>query len=69
MNEINDISKVTEPCILTQLRTPEGREMRKKGVELFKFKAFYPRADGIANTLTSVEKDNYLLIPPPTTRS
>lgn len=56
-------SNITEPCILRQLRTEEGREMRRKGIEKFKYKAFYPRTDGISGTLTTLLKDNLLLEP------
>lgn len=52
-----------EPKILTQRRTEEGRELRKQGIEAFKYKELVPREDGVCNTLTSVQKDNMLLEP------
>lgn len=53
--------KGAEPAILTQRRTEEGRELRKQGVEAFKYKELVPREDGMSNTLTSVQHDNLLL--------
>lgn len=50
-----------EPCILTALRSEEGRRLRRQGVDTFAHKELFPRTDGIANTLTSVTKDNLLL--------
>lgn len=52
---------VLESRILTQRRTEEGREMRKRGIEEFKYKGFVPREDGVCNAITTVEKDNYVL--------
>ena len=46
---------------MTQRRTEEGREMRKRGIEEFKYKGFVPREDGMCNAITTVEKDNYVL--------
>lgn len=55
--------EIQEPCILRQLRTPEGRELRKQGIDTFANKELSPRPDGVTNTLTSVEKDNYVCEP------
>ena len=49
------------PAILCQIRTDEGREMRRGGVEVFKYKFLTPRTDRISNTLTSVTKDNLIM--------
>ena len=46
------------PCVLCQIRTEKGKELRRKGIEVY----LAPRADGIANTLTSVLKDNLIMI-------
>lgn len=50
------------PCVLCQIRTEKGKELRRKGIEVFRHKYLAPRADGIANTLTSVLKDNLIMI-------
>lgn len=52
-----------EPKILTPLRTEEGKELRKQGIEKFSNRALYPREDGVSNTITSVQKDNLLQEP------
>ena len=49
------------PAVLCQIRTDEGREMRRGGVEVFKYKFLTPRTDRISNTLTGVTKDNLIL--------
>lgn len=49
------------PAVLCQIRTDEGREMRRGGVEVFKYKFLTPRTDRISNTLTSVTKDNLIM--------
>lgn len=56
-----DLTLTPLHAVLCQIRTEEGRELRKRGIEAFKYKARYPRTDGISNTLTLVAKDNYLL--------
>lgn len=48
---------------MRQLRTAEGRKLRKRGIDNFANKEFAPRPDGISNTLTTVEKDNLLYEP------
>lgn len=49
------------PAILCQIRTDEGREKRKEGIEAFRYKFLAPRIDGISNTLTEVQKDNLIM--------
>ena len=49
------------PAVLCQIRTDEGREMRRGGVEVFKYKFLTPRTDRISNTLTGVTKDNLIM--------
>lgn len=49
------------PAVLCQIRTDEGREKRKQGIEVFRYKFLTPRADGISNTLTNVQKDNLIM--------
>lgn len=54
-----------EPLILSPLRTEEGKERRRNGeYEFFsRFSRLSPREDGVANTLTTVSKDNYVFSP------
>lgn len=49
------------PAVLCQKRTDEGREMRRGGVEVFKYRFLTPRTDRISNTLTGVTKDNLIM--------
>ena len=49
------------PAILCQIRTDEGREKRKQGIEVFRYKFLTPRTDRISNTLTSIQKDNLIM--------
>ena len=49
------------PAVLCQIRTDEGREKRKQGIEVFRYKFLTPRTDGICNTLTGVQKDNLIM--------
>ena len=49
------------PAVLCQIRTDDGREKRKLGIEEFKYKFLAPRTDGISNTLTGVLKDNLIM--------
>lgn len=49
------------PTVLCQIRTDEGREMRRGGIEVFKYKFLTPRTDRISNTLTGVTKDNLIM--------
>lgn len=52
-----------EPQVLTPLRTEEGRQLRKQGIDKFGNRALYPREDGCSNTITTLTKDNYLQEP------
>ena len=61
--KLGDLKNVKNPCILTPIRTPEGRRLRKEGVERFANRALEPRDDGTCNALTSVQKDNLLIEP------
>ena len=60
---------VSEPNVLYQRRTEYGKQVRKayeSGEVTEKWgnmKEFVPRTDGIANTLSTVDKDNYLIEP------
>lgn len=49
------------PAVLCQIRTDEGREKRKEGIEVFRYKFLTPRTDKISNTLTGVQKDNLIM--------
>lgn len=49
------------PAFLCNIRTDEGRELRKRGVELFRNRFLTPRTDGICATITSVQKDNLIM--------
>lgn len=49
------------PAVLCQKRTDEGREKRRGGIEVFRYKFLTPRTDGICNTLTGVQKDNLIM--------
>lgn len=49
------------PAVLCKIRTDEGREKRKHGIEVFRYKFLTPRTDGICNTLTSIQKDNLIM--------
>ena len=56
------------PAILCPIRTTEGRELRRQGIEVFRNRFLTPRTDGTSNTITSVQKDNLLMLnhlPPP----
>ena len=58
--------EMNEPQILRKFRTEEQRIHRKitKGMdEHFSGREMRPATDGVSNTLTSVQKDNYLAIP------
>lgn len=54
---------VDNTCILSPLRTEEGRQLRKEGIERFANRELMPRDDGTCNALTSVQKDNLLVEP------
>lgn len=71
-NTITSVQKdnyVIEPQVLTPKRTEFGKAVRKKyeakelNMSRHEMTTMEPRTDGITNTLTSVQKDNYLCIP------
>lgn len=63
-----------EPQVLTPKRTEFGKAIRKKyeahEIEISRhyMQKLEPRTDGVTNTLTSVQKDNYLAIPEATSK-
>ena len=50
------------PAFLCPIRTTEGRELRRHGIEVFSNRFLTPRTDGMSNTITSVQKDNLIMI-------
>jgi DNA (cytosine-5)-methyltransferase 1 len=76
-NTITSVQKdnlVVEPNVLTPKRTEFGKAIRKKyeahEIEMSRhdMTTMEPRTDGVSNTLTSVQKDNYLAIPEATSK-
>lgn len=76
-NTITSVQKdnlVVEPNVLTHKRTEFGKAIRKKyesqEIEMSRhyMQKLEPRTDGVSNTLTSVQKDNYLAIPEATAK-
>lgn len=76
-NTITSVAKdnyVIEPQVLTPKRTEFGKKVRKKyeakelNMSRHEMTTMEPRTDGITNTLTSVQKDNYLCIPEATSK-
>ena len=69
-----NIPKVIEPNVLTPKRTEFGKAIRKQyeshEIEMSRhdMTTMEPRTYGISNTLTSVQKDNYLAIPEATSK-
>lgn len=65
---------VSEPQVLTPKRTEFGKAIRKQyeahevDMSRHDMTTMEPRTDGVANTLTSVQKDNYLAIPEATAK-
>jgi site-specific DNA-cytosine methylase len=65
---------VSEPQVLTPKRTEYGKAIRKQyeshEIEMSRhdMTTMEPRTDGVSNTLTSVQKDNYLAIPEATSK-
>lgn len=65
---------VSEPQVLTPKRTEFGKAIRKQyeshEIEMSRhdMTTMEPRTDGVSNTLTSVQKDNYLHIPEATSK-
>ena len=60
---------MNEPQVLTPKRTEEGKRMRKDyeahkvSAQRKEMQQLEPRADGVSNTLTTAQKDNYLMVP------
>jgi DNA (cytosine-5)-methyltransferase 1 len=52
----------TEPKILCSRRTAEGKQLRKDGIERFADRQLEPKDDGTSNAITTVQKDNLLLV-------
>lgn len=76
-NTITSVQKdnlVVEPQVLTPKRTEFGKAIRKKyeshEIEMSRhdMTTMEPRTDGVSNTLTSAQKDNYLAIPEATNK-
>jgi DNA (cytosine-5)-methyltransferase 1 len=76
-NTITSVQKdnlVVEPQVLTPKRTEFGKAIRKKyeshEIEISRhdMTTMEPRTDGVSNTLTSAQKDNYLAIPEATSK-
>ena len=69
-----NIPKVIEPQVLTPKRTEFGKAIRKQyeahevDMSRHDMTTMEPRTDGITNTITSVQKDNYIAIPEATTK-
>jgi site-specific DNA-cytosine methylase len=62
-------NEMNEPQVLTPKRTEEGKRMRKDyeahkvSAQRKEMQQLEPRGDGISNTLTTAQKDNYLIEP------
>lgn len=60
---------IAEPQVMTPKRTEFGKQVRKDyesgnlSMSRHDMTTMEPRTDGVSNTLTSVQKDNYLCIP------
>lgn len=60
---------MNEPQVLTPKRTEEGKRMRKDyeahkvSAQRKEMQQLEPRKDGVSNTLTTAQKDNYLMVP------
>ena len=74
MENHGTVTAVVEPQVLTPKRTEYGKAIRKQyeshEIEMSRhdMTTMEPRTDGITNTLTSVQKDNYLAIPEATSK-
>lgn len=71
-NTITSVQKdalVAEPQVLTPKRTDFGKQVRKQyeqgklGISRHDMTKLEPRSDGVSNTITSVQKDNYVAEP------
>lgn len=66
--------KKIEPQVFTPKRTDYGKQVRKMyengeiNISRHDMTELEPRTDGVSNTLTSVQKDNYLCIPEATAK-
>lgn len=76
-NTITSVQKdsmIAEPQVLTPKRTEFGKAVRKQyeahEIEMSRhdMTTMEPRTDDVSNTLTSVQKDNYLAIPEATAK-
>lgn len=76
-NTITSVQKdsmVAEPQVLTPKRTEFGKAIRKQyeahevDMSRHDMTTMEPRTDGVSNTLTSAQKDNYLAIPEATAK-
>lgn len=60
---------MNEPQVLTPKRTEESKRMRKDyeshkvSAQRKEMQKLEPRDDGVSNTLTTAQKDNYLMVP------
>lgn len=74
MENQGTVTAIKEPQVLTPKRTEFGKAIRKKyeshEIEISRhdMTTMEPRTDGVSNTLTSVQKDNYLAIPEATSK-
>ena len=74
MENHGTVTAVIEPQVLTPKRTEFGKAIRKQyeahevDMSRHDMTTMEPRTDGITNTLTSVQKDNYLAIPEATAK-
>lgn len=74
MENHGTVTAIREPQVLTPKRTEFGKAIRKQyeshEIEMSRhdMTTMDPRTDGISNTLTSVQKDNYLAIPEATSK-
>ena len=65
----NRMPKIVEPNVLVSKRTDFGKAVRKQyeagklKISRHKMTEMVPREDGILNTLTTVQKDNYVVVP------
>ena len=57
-----------EPCVLTKQRNEYGKQIRKDyeqgkvSEKISNMNDLVPRTDGLSNTLTTVQKDNYVIV-------
>lgn len=74
MENHGTVTAIKEPQVLTPKRTEFGKAIRKQyeshEIEMSRhdMTTMEPRTDGVSNTLTSVQKDNYLAIPEATSK-